>query len=109
MRVFVLYRVTGKIERNVTDFPDHEQLTKYLLGKLPGDAADRLDELSISDDEFAALLNDTENDLVDSFVRGEFSSEMEGQFRSAYSTPQRRHKVEFARALLAFQIGRAHV
>jgi hypothetical protein len=103
LRVFVLSNVTEKIERNVTDYPDHEQLTKYLLGELPSDAAERLDELSITDDEFAALLNDAENDLVDAYTRGNLSKEMESQFRSAYSTPKRRQKVAFAEVLSSFQ------
>lgn len=83
---------------------DDQKLIEYLLGRLPEDAAVRLDELSITDDGFASRLNEAENDLVDAYVRGELSGEIQERFRSFYlSSPQRQEKVRFAETLLAHE------
>jgi hypothetical protein len=88
----------------MTELSNHQLLTGYLLGSLSDEETARLDELSITDDEFAARLTVAENDLVDSYVRRELSPEAEAEFRSAYLTsPKRREKVVFAETLLRFQ------
>ena len=48
---------------------DDRALTRYLLGQLAGEEADRLDELAIVDDEVAWRVREIENDLVDAYVR----------------------------------------
>ena len=80
---------------------DDQFLAQYLLGGLPAEEAERLDELSIADDAFAARLSAVENDLVDAYVRNELSGEDLEQFKSFYlSSAARRQKVEFAAAWL---------
>lgn len=80
---------------------DDQLLTRYLLGTLPAEEADRLDELSIVDEEVAARLSAVEYDLVDAYVRGETRGEDLARFESFYlSSAKRREKVQFARALL---------
>ncbi len=82
----------------------NQLLTGYLLGSLSDEETARLDELSITDDEFATQLTVAENDLVDCYARRELSPEAEAEFRSAYLTsPKRREKVMFAETLLRFQ------
>jgi hypothetical protein len=82
---------------------DDQLLIRYLLGSLEEDETERLDELSIADDDFAWRLRAAENDMVDAYVRGELSGETLDRFRSSYlSSPTRREKVGFARALLTF-------
>src|SRR4029077_20354491 len=82
---------------------DDEMLIRYLLGSLPGEEAERLDELSIADDAFAWRLSVVENDLVDSYVDGELSGDHLRQFKKFYlSTPQRLQKLEFAETLSSF-------
>src|SRR5579859_5404845 len=82
---------------------DDQLLIRYLLGSLEEDKAERLDELSVTDDDFAWRLRAVENDMVDAYVRGDLSGETLDRFRSFYlSTPRRRERLEFARALLAF-------
>jgi len=77
-----------------------EILSRYLLGALDVDTTERLDELSIADDETAARLLIIENDLVDAYVGGELSGNTLAQFESFYlKSPKRREKVSFARAL----------
>jgi hypothetical protein len=79
---------------------DDELLTQYLLGTLTEAETERLDELSVVDDDFAAGLAAAEHDLVDAYVRGGMSGPMRQQFESRYlDSPIGREKVRFARAL----------
>jgi len=88
----------------VTYNPDDRHLTQYLLGSLPSEETERLDELSIADDDFAAKLNSAEKDLVDAHVRGELPAADAHHFKSAYlSSPKRREKVRFAETFLSFE------
>jgi hypothetical protein len=81
--------------------PDDQQLVRYLLGLLPEDDVERLDEMSIADDEVAWRLRTVENDLVDAYLRGTLTGEMHERFESVYlASPRRRQKVEFAGGLL---------
>jgi hypothetical protein len=84
--------------------PDDQALIRYLLGDLKDDEAERLDELSVADDEVASRLNAVENDLVDGFVRHELSGETLDRFRTHYlSSATRREKVRFAETLAAYR------
>jgi hypothetical protein len=79
-------------------------LVQYLLGSLPAEETERLDELSVTDNDFATRLSVAENDLVDAYVRGELAADTADRFRTAYAaTPRRREKVRFAESLLSFQ------
>jgi hypothetical protein len=81
---------------------DDQLLIRYLLGLLPEEETERLDELSIVGDDFACRLRDVENDLVDAYACGELSGETLARFQSTYlSSAERREKVRFAEALLA--------
>jgi hypothetical protein len=81
--------------------PEHE-LTQYLLGNLQGEKCERLDELSVADDEFAQRLCAAENELVDAYVRHQLRSDALRDFESHYlATDVRRRKVAMARALLS--------
>ena len=78
---------------------NHQTITAYLLGSLPEAEAERFDELSFTDDEFAGALSAAENDLVDAYVQGELDGAALERFKSHYlSSPLGRRKVEFARA-----------
>jgi hypothetical protein len=76
---------------------DDQQLVQYLLGLLPPEDAERLDEASIADDEVAARLRLVEEELVDAYVRGRLAGETLKRFESHYlSSPRRRERVAFA-------------
>jgi len=76
---------------------DDGQLARYLLGLLPDEETERLDEASIVDDELASRLRIVENDLVDAYAAGTLSGEMLERFESHYLlSPRRREKVKFA-------------
>ena len=79
---------------------DEQQLIDYLLGSLPEEKIERMDQASIADDEFAWRLKEAENNLVDSYVRGELEGETLERFRTVYlASAGRREKVLFAEAL----------
>ncbi len=86
-------------EKNI---PDEQLLIRYLLGSLPDHQAEPLDASSVSDEDFAARLSVVEHDLVDAYVRDELRGDTLERFEAWYlSSPARRQKVAFARALLA--------
>jgi hypothetical protein len=80
----------------------NEQLiADYLLGNLSESEADRLDQLSVTDDEFAELLEAVESELVDAYIRGELPDKRRARFESHYlSSATRYEKVAVARTLL---------
>ena len=83
---------------------DRQRLVEYLLGSLPEEEADRLDELSIADDEFVWRLRAVENDLIDDYARGELSGQTLDRFRSAYlASSNRRERVAFAESFQALE------
>jgi hypothetical protein len=80
--------------------PDDEQLVAYLLGDLPEQHTEQIDELSVADDELALRLRALEHDLVDAYVSGQLEGRRRERFETSYLTsPVRRQRVEFARAL----------
>jgi hypothetical protein len=80
---------------------DDRQLARYLLGLLPEEETERLDEESIADDEVASRLRIVENELVDAYVAGTLSGEMLERFECHYlASPHRRENVKFARRFL---------
>jgi hypothetical protein len=77
------------------------QFVRYLLGLLPDDEAERLDQLSVSSDEVSWRLRLAEDDLVDAYVRGTLDAEAVERFESFYlSSEHRRQKVRFARTFV---------
>ena len=80
-----------------------QSIAQYLLGSLPEAETERLDELSLTDDEFADSLKAAEKELVDAYVQGELSGAQLERFESHYlASPLGRQKVEFAQAFQLF-------
>ena len=81
--------------------PADAMLLRYLLGALPVDEAEPIEEASIVDEDLAARLNALECDLVDSYVRGDLEGSNLTKFQSWYlSSPLRVQKVEAAKAIV---------
>jgi hypothetical protein len=77
-----------------------DHLVRYLLGAVPADEAERLDERTFVDDELAERLRVVEDDLVDSYAAGTLSGERRQRFESFYlASPRRRSKAAFAKGL----------
>jgi anti-sigma factor RsiW len=80
-----------------------QTIIQYLLGALPEEETERVEELCFIDDEFAVRLTAVENDLVDAYVRGRLAGERLERFDSHYlASPKRRKKVKTARMLHAY-------
>jgi hypothetical protein len=80
----------------------HQMIIQYLLGALPQAETDRLDELSVTDDEFVGALSVAERDLVDAYVQNELAGAELKRFQSYYlASPLRRARVRFAEAFQA--------
>jgi hypothetical protein len=80
-----------------------QMIIQYLLGSLPEEETERVEELCFIDDEFAVRLSAVENDLVDAYVRGKLSGEKLERFDSHYlASPKRRKKVKTARLFHAY-------
>ena len=79
-----------------------DTLVRYLLGSLSEEETERLDELSIADDEFAERLAAAEHDLIDAYIAGDLSPDDRARFESIYTgSPEGRARIAFARALAA--------
>ena len=78
-----------------------QQLVRYVLGLLPDDETERLDEASIADDGVAERLRIVEDDLIDAYLRGTLDPSTLERFESYYlSSPERREHVRFAASLV---------
>lgn len=81
---------------------DERMLVLYLLGLLPQEETERLDEASIVDDDVAARLTDAETDLIDAYVTGALAGELRRRFEAVYlSSNRNRTRVEAARRFRA--------
>jgi len=87
----------------VREIIKNETIVQYLLGALPEAETERLDQLSVADDEFADTLMAVEADLVDAYVAGSLAAEDSKRFLTHYLlTPRRRQKLDLAQALHVF-------
>jgi hypothetical protein len=81
--------------------PDDRHLASYLLGLLPEEEAERLDEASVVDDELASRLCGVEDDLVDAYVSETLDQNTRDHFEAFYlKSPRRRERVKFAKRFL---------
>jgi len=84
-----------------------EMIAGYILDDLPDEQTERLDELAVSDAEFFERMGAVENDLVDRYVRGGLNEADAARFEVHYvKSPQRRKKIQLARAFLEFAEGK---
>jgi hypothetical protein len=75
-------------------------IREYLLGRLPPSETERLDELSITDDDCVEIIRSVEHELVDAFARGDLRGSDLEEFRSRYLSNDRgRRAARFAEAL----------
>ncbi|HEX8186509.1 MAG TPA: tetratricopeptide repeat protein, partial [Blastocatellia bacterium] len=82
---------------------DEKQIVRYLLGQLGEDEQRRVEERLISNDEYFELLLVAEDDLIDDYVKSKLPAGERERFEAYFlSTPERREKLGFARALLDY-------
>ena len=77
-----------------------ESITRYLLGDLAETKQVEIEDRAFRDKEYASQIDAVEDDLIDDYVRGELSTSARRQFERRFlASPERRRKVEFAKAL----------
>lgn len=80
--------------------PDDHRLMQYLLGNLDEDQSAEIEDRAFTAPEFLAEIQAAEAELIDSYVRGGLTQPDRRRFEYMFLTsPQRRSKIEFARAL----------
>lgn len=77
---------------------DEQDLTRYLLGQLPRAEQEAVELRYLEDAEFHDQVRAAERDLIDRYVDGELA-DTEAFERHFLSSPGRRQRVEFSRAL----------
>src|SRR5258708_1737659 len=82
----------------------HQRLmVRYLMGEVSDRERDELEEEYIRNREALAELVSLENDLADSYARGEFDLAETRRFQQRYlTTPARRDKSAFANVLMDY-------
>lgn len=87
----------------MTKVYNSKKISDYLLGSLSAEETEQLDELSVTDAEFAGDLVASESELVDSYVLNELDEATRRRFESHYlATYAGREKVTFAETLQHF-------
>lgn len=75
-------------------------MTQYLLGELPEDEQQALEERFFEDSELFAQLMEVENELIDSYVSGELTPHTRQKLeKTLLASPEGRKKLENARIL----------
>ncbi|HEY7388339.1 MAG TPA: hypothetical protein VH640_07505 [Bryobacteraceae bacterium] len=75
-------------------------MIKYLLGELTEEEQVEVEDRAFADADYLGALEAAESELIDAYVRGQLSPAERQEFERRFLTsPGRRSKVEFARAL----------
>src|SRR5947207_11527127 len=83
-------------------FADQSRLRRYLLGELPEEEQAKVEEGLFTTDGLWEELSLLEDDIIDSYVRGELQGHDRARFESHFlSSPRRISRVAFARSLLS--------
>jgi hypothetical protein len=78
---------------------DEAVVISYLLGNLPEETMVKVEDRAFSDPEYLRLIEAVEGDLIDAYVHQQLQGAERRQFEERFfASPERRKKVEFARA-----------
>ncbi len=79
---------------------EENQIRDYLLGNLPAEQAERLEERLLRDEEFAEQMSLVEDELTEDYARNVLSPREREQFQKRFlSIPRRRRKLMMVREL----------
>ena len=79
---------------------DQRSIRRYLLGELPAEEGERLEERLLTDEEFFQELLVGEDELIDLFLRGDLDAAEREHFTQHFlAAPERQQQLSFARAL----------
>ena len=80
---------------------DSNEVRDYLLGKLPGEAAERFEERLFADDEVLRSAGEQQDALIDEFLSGDLNAQDEAVFRAQVErSTTLQNRVETHRTLL---------
>src|SRR5262245_54257158 len=80
--------------------PDHETVVRYLLGDATEQEKTVMEDALLGEPEKLEEIAAVEDELIDDYLSGELDAAERGRFEKAYlSVPDRRRRVDFARAL----------
>ena len=81
---------------------NEELIIRYLLGQLPEAQQVEIEDSAFQNQQYMQDILAVESDLIDEYVRGEIPRDNSEHFEKHFlAAPERRRKVEFARALAA--------
>jgi hypothetical protein len=81
---------------------DEDLIVRYLLGELPETQQVEIEDSAFQNQQHMQDILSVESDLIDEYVRGEIPRNHRERFEKHFlAAPERRRKVEFARALAA--------
>jgi hypothetical protein len=81
---------------------DSEILRRYILGDLNENQRERLEDRLFADENFSLLADETEQDLVDEYLRNELNQSEKQLFETNFlKTENQRRKIEIAKTLQA--------
>lgn len=84
---------------------DKDLLVRYLLGDLPEPDREQLEAESLADDQAWEALTEAENDLIDSYARGELSATQRRQFEENFlNSRQKNEQLAVARMLMNSEV-----
>jgi hypothetical protein len=82
------------------DLADDERLTRFLLGELPEEEGERLQDACFEDEALFARLLRAEDDLIDAYVRGDLTAAERERFEQRFGqTRTQARRVKFASLL----------
>jgi hypothetical protein len=77
-----------------------KNIISYLLGELPDEERDKIEDRLFTDEDFAELVDETESDLIDEYVRGQLNASQSSRFEQFFLLSEgRREKVKIAQIL----------
>ena len=80
--------------------PTENQIRDYLLGLLPAERAEQLEEQLLRDEDFVEQLSLIEDELIEDYARGVLNRREREQFEKQFSSiPRRRRKLMMVREL----------
>jgi CHAT domain-containing protein/Tfp pilus assembly protein PilF len=101
---------TQKSELNSLRFNDDNILRSYLLGTLPQERAEQLEESLLKDDETIEHLSLIEDELIEDYARNALEAGDRQQFERYFlSNPKRRRKLMLVRGLRKYTEDVGHV
>src|ERR1041385_3837954 len=82
----------------MTELDEETLIRQFLLGSLPAEERERVEQRLLADEEFLVRVDAIEDELTDDFALGRLSATERARFEQRFlTTEERRERLEFAR------------